>query len=47
MMIDTPRGYPRLCISGRWAPVCDELQADADNAQCDAYRGKGVTPRNP
>lgn len=38
MYLDTPRGLPRVCLNGRWAPLCDLAKADADlAAQCEAY----------
>lgn len=37
-MIDTPRGYPRLCHSGKWAPLCDATNNNADvMALCEEY----------
>jgi hypothetical protein len=30
LLIDTPRGFPRLCEKGRWVPFCDsELAGSA------------------
>lgn len=29
MLIDTPRGYPRVCLNGRWTPYCELPSADS------------------
>lgn len=27
-LVDTPRGYPRLCVNGRWVPYCERADAE-------------------
>lgn len=29
MFIDTPRGFPRICINGKWVPLCERADLTA------------------
>lgn len=42
MFIDTPRGFPRVCLNGRWAPWCEETVDAELRANCEAYAEAGV-----
>lgn len=46
MWLDTPRGYPRLCVYGKWLPLCDDNDSGPDiRALCQAY-GRSHVPRD-
>jgi len=43
MFVDTPRGYPRLCVKGKWVPLCEIERPSPDLRDlCRAYQDAGV-----
>lgn len=37
-MIDTPRGFPRVCSAGKWVPLCDGVISNTDVRElCESY----------
>lgn len=45
MYIDTPRGFPRICINGKWVPLCELSDLNpTGHESCVQARCSGAMP---